>query len=477
VDASAKEDLFQRDVAEVHLLLDFISGRTDRSLAGLKDLCEFDCTGAKVDRISPQRVIEEICKITYAPDDSLKPNAQHAAFMLVVKDKLTELAAPARGLTIAFTSMFAGVSTEPKDVFGRRLESGRRHSPKLQVAVGRGEERFYAARAAYPNLEWHARRFRSYYARLPILALLLVALIAFINWDMSVTGTVVQQISQADADFKSLFAVDKSFIPSDERCFSLYRPGATVTAPGGTSSAAPPRAGASASRRGHRARRGPATLAPIGVGASAANEQQRQICKQAHEVVGRQIAGRRNLQALLGAGYTHPVALGVLWFAPGIAQMAGAGGGGQSGSAFVPLGPGNPALARPTQLESLTIAVMAGLNNIVIPTLFGLLGTMVGVLRSITSKMRDATLAPRDAKVASVAMFLGMAAGLTVGLLLSPADSAGALGKGLGGAISVSAASLSFLAGVGAEAFFAFLDGIIANVFAAAPAGRTQPPK
>ena len=62
MDTFAKEELFFRDLAEVHLLLDFISGRGDKSLSGLKDVCEFDSAGDKVETLSPQQVIAEVCK-------------------------------------------------------------------------------------------------------------------------------------------------------------------------------------------------------------------------------------------------------------------------------------------------------------------------------------------------------------------------------------------------------------------------------
>ena len=113
----------------------------------------------------------------------------------------------------------------------------------------------------------------------------------------------------------------------------------------------------------------------------------------------------------------------------------------------------------------MTIAVMAAFNTIVVPTLFGWLGTLVAVARSITSKMRDSVLAPRDYQIARIAIFLGMSAGLTVGLIFNSGDQNGTFAKSLGGAISVSAASLSFLAGLGSEAFFTFLDSVITRIF------------
>jgi len=99
---------------------------------------------------------------------------------------------------------------------------------------------------------------------------------------------------------------------------------------------------------------------------------------------------------------------------------------------------------------------------------------LVSVLRSITTKMRESVLAPRDHQISRISIFLGMAAGLTVGLFFNPTDPGGAITKTLGGTISVSAASLSFLAGVGAEAFFTFLDGVIDRLFPISQVASTK---
>jgi len=91
---------------------------------------------------------------------------------------------------------------------------------------------------------------------------------------------------------------------------------------------------------------------------------------------------------------------------------------------------------------------------------------LAGLMRSITAKMRDSILAPRDRWVSKVAIILGVSAGLAVGLFLKTPNVGGST-------ISVSAAGLAFLAGFGAEAFFTFLDGLIARLFAANQAGTT----
>src|SRR5437764_12755793 len=89
------ELIFRQDLNEVHLLIDFISGRADRSLLTL----------AMPDPQRPKKmmtsgeIVEAITKMRYPPDKSQTVNARNAAILLMAKDRLSALANPARGLT------------------------------------------------------------------------------------------------------------------------------------------------------------------------------------------------------------------------------------------------------------------------------------------------------------------------------------------------------------------------------------------
>ena len=89
--------IFQRELAEVYLLLDYLSGRANQSLA--KALA--DETGGKVS-------IEQICKISWPPEGEPTEQAAQAAILLLAKDKLNMAAQPASGASIAFTLLVAG---------------------------------------------------------------------------------------------------------------------------------------------------------------------------------------------------------------------------------------------------------------------------------------------------------------------------------------------------------------------------------
>ncbi|HEX4302319.1 MAG TPA: kelch repeat-containing protein [Rhizomicrobium sp.] len=440
----AEEELFYRDLSEVHMLIDFISGRTDKSLAGLKDVCSADCDGNPVTSMSPQDAVEQICRISYPPSGSVAANAQQAAFMLVVKDKLNYLAAPARGLTVAFTSMFAGTSLKFPNRLTTRLRQFRHwwNGTKPEKT----SKPFFSASAAYPNLEDQARRFRYFYNWLPWWSLGLLLLIAYTNWDVSVTDTVIQRITGTSKTYAALLDKDPKFAPTANAC------------------ATPP-------------------------------QEHEADCEQADIDRDELTADRIDLQNLVGGhdwySWLRPVALSVHLFASTrdptytqpqtIEKTAGTSAkpveivpvsvtpvqgtttspAPQDKTKSVVARPGHDSAASLSPLEILTMAIVASLNGIVIPAAFGGLGTLAGLLRSITTKMRDSILAPRDYGLARVSIFLGMSAGLAVGLF--DFSSAGA------GTIKITTAGLSFLAGFAAEAFFTFLDSLIARLMPQTP--------
>jgi hypothetical protein len=96
---------FRRDLNEVHLLIDFISGRPERSLDRLT------MPGPGGASMTASEIVERIASMRYPPEPDPVINAKNAAFLLVAKDHLSALASPARGLTIAYTEMFVGAES------------------------------------------------------------------------------------------------------------------------------------------------------------------------------------------------------------------------------------------------------------------------------------------------------------------------------------------------------------------------------
>src|SRR5437763_15266397 len=86
--------IFEQNLDEVHLLIDFVSGRADRSLATLT----LPATDASSAAMNARQIIEKIAEMRYPPNRDDPVNWANAAILLLAKDRLSALAAPARGL-------------------------------------------------------------------------------------------------------------------------------------------------------------------------------------------------------------------------------------------------------------------------------------------------------------------------------------------------------------------------------------------
>ena len=115
--------------------------------------------------------------------------------------------------------------------------------------------------------------------------------------------------------------------------------------------------------------------------------------------------------------------------------------------------------------EQLAASVLSIFTNYIIPMMSGLLGTLAGLVRSVWQKVRDSTLRPEDARRTVASVPLGLVAGLSVGLIITPSGNAAQGISNVAGSITLSATALAFLAGYGAEAFFTMIDELLKRVF------------
>jgi len=170
--------LFIRDLNEVHLLIDFVSGRSEKRLEDLRvpDAAE------PHQFMPPFKVVEGVALIKYPPSPNGGQRAKDAAFLLAAKDGLSALASPARGMTIAYTSMFTGVAY-----------SGRN-------GAGSDVNKLALARAAYPNLADHAMWFRWVRRALTAFTFIWLVLTALTYWDVSYGRDLMQRAGQIDKD-------------------------------------------------------------------------------------------------------------------------------------------------------------------------------------------------------------------------------------------------------------------------------------
>jgi hypothetical protein len=181
--------IFSRELAEIYLLLDHISGCSDKSLATALG----DGTDA-----SGIAAITEIFEVHWPPEGTRKQRAMEATSLLIAKDKLNFAAKPATGESIAFTIMVAGDKSADKPRVTSDDRKSLKGSPQVDQAsinangkLAKPEiegvlSRISLAENAYPGLVYSARRFKRWMLGTLILLLVWLSLTCLLSWDVAV---------------------------------------------------------------------------------------------------------------------------------------------------------------------------------------------------------------------------------------------------------------------------------------------------
>jgi hypothetical protein len=417
---SIDEEIFKRDLNEVYLLIDFISGRPDKDLAGLT-IPDPTTTwplgsGQQRPNFDAAEAVKRITPIRWPPPRNEPPRSESAALLLLAKNELAKLAAPARGLTIAYTAMFVGLK-------GRILRRFWRWVRGQQPA---GEDQDYSSRAvlaetAFPDLRRNALIFRFIY--ICLIGFLGVWLIftALTYWDTGLGNSILQRAEQLQREKIALLQANPELSP----CTMLTENTSDL-------------------------------------------EKKNASCSQLKTIASSQ---EQVTQTLVKFSQCRGVNR---WWFPRCwpaSRFVGRNLG--------PIAAGNKAEATRTDTEAIA-SVLSVFSAFILPMMFGLLGTMVAALRALHDKVRDAELAPRDRLLTITSLPIGAVAGLAVGLFFAPsaASSTAVGGSATGG--SLTAAGLSFLAGYAADAFFSFIDSERSRVFRATnppPGAAGAPPQ
>lgn len=419
------ELIFRQDLNEIGILIDFLSGRNDRSLQTLS-MPDPEDPGKTMTAVE---IIEAITKMRYSPEGTPTVNSRNAAILLMTKDQLNALAHPARGLSIAYTTMFIG--SEAGTLFERwrdwRRDATARGLPKgtpLRGSHLRGEKteevfaerhdiRIDLAATTFPGLLPHARRFRHWRDGLAYFSLFWLVLTALAYWDVGLGRTLLERFDQNHKSITTAEQIDPALI-GDARCKS-------------------------------------AAAAKDLVGL---DDKAKTACMK----LGTLYDGRRSTQDELnavfgcsGQGLSTPLHVWCWrWLLAGSVQ-------------------------RPTPDDSeitwqTATSIITVFTTYVLPMMFALLGTLIGAFRAILNRIRDRELTPRDLVLMKMGMPTGLVAGIAVGLFLSP-STVPVLGEGgVAGQLTLTASGLGFLAGYASRSFFRFLDNILGTVF---PEGST----
>jgi len=444
------ELIFRRLLDEVYLLLDFVSGRTDKSLS------KFEVAMIRVPdglgNVQPAKsvndVISHICALRYPPNGDVVVSAQNAAFLLLVKDELNRLADPAIGLTVAYTTMVVGAINEAVGDANKAAGGTDDGKPSTRRAL--------AARA-YPGLVSSAQWLRGSIRGGLIAMFLLTLFTVFISGIVALGQGVLQTVDAANtAEVLAVTAVRGVEHADDKTAVKalFYRLCDRQRARDWQQRVVAG-SGVVADRAG---------LEPVPGIDSFASVAEHEACDQWHDAERKRQLANQSLSAYVDRFFWFfewPIT-SANWIGNNIICHLSPGGCADPRQHADDTAVKEAAdLAMQAQYSAEWVAdVLAGLSNYLLPLSFTVLGAGVSVVRDLQDRVRRSLLGPRDLTLAWARMALGMAAGAAIGLFYSPSG-ATAVAAGAAGGFSFTVSGLAFLAGYGVDSVFAAFDRML----------------
>ncbi len=445
--AQIQDFIFARELSEVYLLLDHISGRWDKSLATVKPPLSEGGGDANW--------IEKICQIGWpSPKGTDALRAEQAATLINAKDRLNAAAMPANGATIAFTLLVVGDDSTDEPWWRRLVSLWRRRTttPALGAAAPAGASvavsstlaqdassdswptRMELARAAYPGLISTAASFES---RIRFIVFALVVWLAFtcwFSWHVTAGNEILAQLDAIHAERRDI--AKKIEAAESALAMPASKSNDNVKAsPVANAYAIPRLCGGSGFV--------PAVLATGKLSEHSVSVADAHLCDALKEVQQEHAAISGALSSWLGSWNW-------LLFRHDSATFAAATGA--SKDAFEDNGRDEVAMR-------LLIHVFTGA---VLPFFYGVLGAGAAVVRDLSTKTRESLLSPRDSTLAFCQLALGAIVGACIGLYVSPT---GAHGDSVIATFTLTGSALSFLAGFGVESMFVALESVVKRVF------------
>lgn len=440
-----EEFIFVRELYEVFLLLDHISGRWDKDLR-------------KESGADPALIIRTICEIGLTPATDPELRLAQAVALMRAKDMLNAVARPATGLSVAFTILVVGEEDRRKkmnrlrrllrDVFHPRTEEpplappssppsspSPASPPPSPPPSQRGQggamwakpTRVTLARHAYPGLIGVAIKFNRRMWWLVVCLLLSLALTCALSWHVTAGNVILEHLDKVRARGTALRAEISTAelkYTADERARLMA---ADVTG---------------------RLARDPEPVrfcAPPGPDKQPRyrTTEEAQFCDRLDALREERRAVRLNLRewlapwrALYGPFYT-----------PEQARTAADENVRRRG---------NEEMAR-------IVTLVVGTSFL--PLAYGVLGAGAAVLRRLWERMRESLLSPRDSTLALLQLALGGTIGACIGLFINPSGAASGADQGLLDAWALSGSALSFIAGFGVEGVFRALENFVQRLF------------
>lgn len=434
---SEREALIERDLNDVYLLMDHLSGRPDRCIS---DLTVVD----PLDPAKPLNLVDEVCKIRWPLSPERMEHAREAATLFKARDKLNQMANPANGATIAYTILvLAGGEGGVRGWLSRWFKFIR----PPEVSSSRTD----LAREAYPNLVWSAASFRGWITQLQWMLLIGLAMTSLLSWNVASGKLILQRIALLDGQAIEL-----------GRTLNAMQLPAAANEPAAPTSSGPQDNSLNFDLPAYAGFCYHLPAPGTGGPQTEATVRLQQTCATAKLVLHRRSIADRDLDEW--ASYWG-------WLKHGAAWLRGSASNTYDEVTLSwPTEP--PEVARGVAMEQWAADLITVLGNFVLPMLYGFLGATTAVVLGIQHKLRESRLAPREKRMSQVQLVLGIIVGACIGLFMSPtvpdaaSTAAGAGGSVTGGSsVALSASALSFLAGFGVEAVFRKLQSMLQVLF------------
>jgi hypothetical protein len=428
VDEKAIDELFfRKDLNEVHLLIDLVSGRPDRSLSTLA-MPDPDQPSRTM---SAEEVLKRISLMRYPPTDTDAVNATNAAILLVAKDRLSALSEPARGMTIAYTWMFIDAGT--RDLWSHLGSLLQRHpAGESNTAQPEHHPGIYLARTTFPELRPHARRFRFWRSFLGVLAISWLVLTAFTFWDANLGRSALEHADQNSKAYEDAVRDNPELLEVDGDCnvqqhIEEYKKALTAS-PAGV---------------------GGDTTKPAAMTKSL-NDLTKAVtaCRKIHSANELRAQSHDEIETVFTCKNMRFTRIVHAWCWRWILSDNFAESSGQN-----------------DQMWQEASSVLAIYTGYVLPMMFALLGTLIGAFRAILNKIGNSSLSPRDMVSMLLGIPAGLVAGVAIGLFLSSSTTPVQGSGNVAGTFTLTASGLGFLAGYASQAFFNYLDSLVDTVF------------
>jgi len=348
-----------------------------------------------------------VCKVRWPGNDDKPEASKQAAILFKARDKLSELAAPATGLTVAYT---------------------------LLVAPGRcGKAEL--ARKAYPHLIKHAEHLRTWLRWLLGIMIVGILLSSLASWYVAYGKLVLSRIEQLDTQRSEITT-------AFDAVEGMNRTAGQAIPARGAPSEAWMEDEAELIKRCERIEKSRSSLN------GDTSTHLIRACEAAHELNEKRLVADQALDEW--GSYWHWLPQSA--WALGVAHIEGKGEADDDTKVV-------------ERKEQWSANLQAILGNYALPMMYGLLGAAAAAMMNVNQKIRSSRLSPRDRRMSQVQLVLGVITGGCIGLFLTPSGAGTTATPLSGGTVAFSASALSFLAGFGVEGVFKMVQNILVTVF------------